>query len=79
MRPAASPPNVRSSPPVVEDQDDGTPATSTNGRVLRSGSFSVGASFLRCAFRIDIFVPNRLFNVGFRLARTFPPESPDSL
>jgi formylglycine-generating enzyme required for sulfatase activity len=54
---------------VVEDRENGLPVTSTDTRVLRGGSFNVQASFLRSAFRFGFYVPNRLFNVGFRPAR----------
>jgi formylglycine-generating enzyme required for sulfatase activity len=45
-----------------------------NGRLLRGGSFSNQASTVRSADRLTYVPADRLANVGFRVARTLPPD-----
>jgi formylglycine-generating enzyme required for sulfatase activity len=57
---------------AAEDQEDGLVVTSTDGRVLRGGSFLTQASVVRSASRLNLVPTYRDSNCGFRLARTLP-------
>jgi eukaryotic-like serine/threonine-protein kinase len=57
---------------VIEDSERALETLAGNRRVVRGGSFSSAASFVRSASR-DVNVPtDRSVNVGFRAARTLP-------
>jgi formylglycine-generating enzyme required for sulfatase activity len=56
-----------------EDKEDALVVRSTDGRVLRGGSFAGQASLVRSAFRNDFAPTNRRIDIGFRPARTFTP------
>jgi formylglycine-generating enzyme required for sulfatase activity len=56
---------------AIEDKEDKLYVEDTEGRVLRGGSFSYQASFVRCASRRRLGPTNRYYNVGLRPARTF--------
>ena len=57
--------------PWSEDKEDESNIESRFVRVLRGGSFTVFAVNVRSAYRSRIVPTARLFNVGFRPARTF--------
>jgi formylglycine-generating enzyme required for sulfatase activity len=57
---------------VVVDQEDGLVVTSTDGRVLRGGSFYNLASAIRSAVRSYDVPTNPSTDIGFRPARTLP-------
>jgi formylglycine-generating enzyme required for sulfatase activity len=58
---------------AVDDMEDMSDIKSKNRRVLRGGSFSFHASFLRSANRLNSGPSVRDDSNGFRLARTFSP------
>jgi serine/threonine protein kinase/formylglycine-generating enzyme required for sulfatase activity len=58
---------------VIEDIEDVLNIISTDGRVLRGGSFINPASGVRSAFRARDVPANRGYVFGFRPARTFAP------
>jgi hypothetical protein len=55
---------------AAEDQEDGLVVTHTTSRVLRGGSFTLPASFVRSAYRSFNLPTSRFASVGFRVART---------
>jgi serine/threonine protein kinase/formylglycine-generating enzyme required for sulfatase activity len=58
---------------VADDREDGLAIVSTEGRLLRGGSFLHSAVYVRSAFR-DSYGPSlRVDNVGVRPARTIIP------
>jgi serine/threonine protein kinase/formylglycine-generating enzyme required for sulfatase activity len=58
---------------AAEDREDGLAIASTDGRLLRGGSFLHTAGYARSAFR-DSYAPSlRVDNVGVRPARTVVP------
>ncbi len=61
---------------VSEDKEDVLTIVSTNSRVLRGGSFSVPASYVRSSYRNSSVPSNRNSSLGFRLARTLPSQNP---
>jgi formylglycine-generating enzyme required for sulfatase activity len=56
---------------VYEDKEDVLSIDTSNGRVLRGGSFDFQASNVRSAFRVYIVPAYRNADTGFRPARTF--------
>jgi formylglycine-generating enzyme required for sulfatase activity len=59
---------------ATDDSEDELTIVSTNGRLLRGGSFLHSAVYIRSAFR-DSYVPSlRVDNIGVRPARTIIPE-----
>jgi formylglycine-generating enzyme required for sulfatase activity len=58
---------------ALEDEEDRLQIVSTNGRVVRGGSFGYPASVVRCAARYWRVPSDRGFYVGFRPARTLVP------
>lgn len=58
---------------VAEDQEDDLEILSAGPRVLRGGSFSYRASYLRSAYRSSDLPEGRYNLFGFRVARTLPP------
>jgi serine/threonine protein kinase/formylglycine-generating enzyme required for sulfatase activity len=57
---------------ICMDSEDDLPVNSTDRRVLRGGSFSFQASYVRSALRGDFVPTSRLNHIGFRPARTLP-------
>ena len=57
---------------AAEDREDGSAIIPTQGRVLRGGSFSYPASYVRSASRIGYVPANRNGDIGFRTSRTLP-------
>jgi formylglycine-generating enzyme required for sulfatase activity len=57
---------------VTDDKEDNIEVISTDGRVLRGGSFIIQASLVRAAYRNGHAPTVRNSNNGFRLARTLP-------
>jgi formylglycine-generating enzyme required for sulfatase activity len=58
---------------TIEDKEDSLQIVSTKSRVSRGGSFTDRAVNVRCAHRLRNAPADRIFNVGFRPARTFIP------
>jgi formylglycine-generating enzyme required for sulfatase activity len=58
---------------AVEDKEDGLQIISTTRRVVRGGSFSERAVWIRSANRDKAEPAGRITDVGFRPARTFMP------
>jgi formylglycine-generating enzyme required for sulfatase activity len=57
----------------IDDKEDSLQIISTDGRVLRGGSFVNHASNVRAAYRTRLVPANRYGDVSFRPARTFTP------
>jgi formylglycine-generating enzyme required for sulfatase activity len=59
---------------ALEDIEDSKIVNDRESRLLRGGSFSSQAVYVRSAFRLGNVPALRLPNVGFRPARTFTTE-----
>jgi formylglycine-generating enzyme required for sulfatase activity len=64
---------------ATEDTEDELVVTSTDGRVIRGGSFVRLASSIRSAYRNSSEPSVHTFNIGFRLAGTLPLGSSSAL
>jgi formylglycine-generating enzyme required for sulfatase activity len=60
---------------ICTDSEDDLAVNGTDRRVLRGGSFSFPASYVRSALRGDFVPTSRLNHIGFRPARTLPLAS----
>ena len=61
--------------PQPESKVEPVGAISASSRILRGGSWFHGARYCRSAHRDYYFPSHRGFNIGFRLARTVPPDA----
>jgi formylglycine-generating enzyme required for sulfatase activity len=57
---------------VFEDTPTSEPAEDGIRRVLRGAAFNFHPSYLRSAGRVDGRADFRVYNIGFRPARTYP-------
>ena len=57
---------------VIDDVEDEQVVRDGSVRVLRGGTFSIHPSFVRSAHRGRYRPMTRIYNVGFRVARTYP-------
>jgi formylglycine-generating enzyme required for sulfatase activity len=60
--------------PPDESAYDRDPVQDKHSRVMRGGSFTNQAVYVRSAVRSEFAPTSRRFNLGFRVVRTFPVE-----
>jgi formylglycine-generating enzyme required for sulfatase activity len=58
--------------PLVEDSEHVGLVRDSENRVLRGGSFNLGARYVRSAYRGSNRPDDRNTSFGFRVARTYP-------
>ena len=57
-----------------DDREDYSPILNEHSRIMRGGSFTNQAVYVRCAVRSEFVPTSNRVNLGFRVARTVAAE-----